>query len=63
MALSDEDKAKIDAMGHHEMSLVMRFSSLLLFPWNNEDAAKYFMDRWNSFEGQNEGDSDRRSVS
>jgi len=59
MALSNEDRAKIDAMSHLEMARIMRFSSLLTFPWSNEDAAKYFMDRWNMFEGaKDESDID-----
>ena len=58
MALSNEDRAKIDAMGHLEMARIMRHGSLLGFPWNDDDAAKYFMDRWNMFEGSDEGNSD-----
>lgn len=57
--LSPEDKERIDAMGHIEMSRVLRFGSLLDFPWTNEEAAEYFMDRWNLFEGENDsGDRD-----
>ena len=56
MALTNEDRAKIDAMSHLEMARIMRFSSLLTFPWSNDDAAKYFMDRWNMFLDEGEED-------
>lgn len=58
MSLNPEDKAKIDAMGHHTMAQYLRHHTLLSFPWDDADAADYFMERWNSFEGQNECDSD-----
>lgn len=56
--MTPADKERIDAMCHREMALMMRYSSLLQFPWNDEDAAKYFMDRWNTFAGASSDKSD-----
>lgn len=58
MALDNADKERIEAMGHLEMARILRFGSIFDFPWTNKEAADYFMDRWNMFEGENEGSSD-----
>ncbi len=58
MALTNEDRTKIDAMGHLEMARIMRHGSWLGFPWNDDDAAAYFMEKWNMFEGQTDGNNE-----
>lgn len=59
MALSQTDRQRIDAMSHLEMARIMRFGSLLDFPFADPETGKHFMERWNLFEGKNDpGDSD-----
>lgn len=58
MALSQTDRERIDAMSHLEMARLMKFGSLLDFPFADPEAGKYFMERWNLFEGTNDS-SDR----
>lgn len=51
MPITNTDRERIDAMSHLEMARIMRFGSLMDFPWIDPDTGKYFMDRWNLFEG------------
>lgn len=59
MPITKNDRERIDAMSHLEMARLLRFGSLLDFPFADPEAGKYFMERWNLFEGNNDsGDSD-----
>lgn len=58
MALTSTDRERIDGLSHLEMARIMRFSSLMDFPWSDPDTGKYFMERWNMFEGQSGDQSD-----
>lgn len=54
MALNPTDRERIDAMSHLEMARILRYGSLLDFPFADPEAGKYFMERWNMFEGNND---------
>lgn len=58
MALTTIDRERIDAMSHLEMARIMRFGSLLDFPWVDPETGRYFMERWNMFEGTKGDTSD-----
>ena len=51
MALSTEDKDRIDAMGQTDMARVIRFTHIGQWPFNDDETGAYFLERFNELGG------------